>query len=157
MAKRNRGDFYAIVKRPLFQVFTLALLLFKRFFSWLSGLRKPKRYTLGFRPGQLAQHFSNHHAEFPSLTEAKYGERADRYLGGPLDTNVLECDRTRPDGTRGAKIRYNTVTQEYGILGVDNHIRSYYIAGPKTPTNPRGHRFPTNLDYYNWDCRRIKW
>ncbi len=155
MAKRNRRDFNVVIKHHLFRTFTLALLLFKRLKGWLSGLRKPKRCTLGFRPGLLTQHWALHYAEFPSLTtEAEYEEAADRFLTKPLDRDTLECYRTRPDGTRGARVRYNTVTQEYGILGQDNYIRSYYIAGPVSPTNPRGHRLPTNLDYFRWDCAR---
>ena len=114
--------------------------------------------TLGFRLGELAQHFSDHKAEFPGLTiEVEYELRADRFLTKPVDGDTLECYRKKPDGTPGAKVRYNKATQEYGILGVNNHIRSYYIAGPKSSTNPRGHRFPTNLDYYNWDCQRKMW
>lgn len=133
-------------------------LILKRFLNWFESLRQPKRYTLGFRPDLLAPHFSDHQAEFPDVTtEAEYEARADRFLSKPLDRDTLECYRTRPDGTRGAKVRYNTRTQEYGILRQDNYILSYYIAGRAGPSNPRGHRFTTNVDYFRWDCARIKW
>lgn len=132
--------------------------ILQRVLKWLASLRKPKRSTLGFRPGLLTQHFSDHHAEFPSIaTEDEYEALADKFLTQPLGANTLECYRTRPDGTRGARVRYNTITQEYGILRQDNYISSYYIAAPRSPRNPRGHGFPTNLDYFRWDCARIKW
>jgi hypothetical protein len=48
------------------------------------------------------------------------------------------------------KIRYNHMTEEYAILSADNYVRNDFIP------DPADHGFPTNLDYFRWDCRRVK-
>lgn len=113
-------------------------------------------YTNGFGHSMdLTSHFGDHvllKKEFPHITtEAEYLYYADKFLGEPIDpTTTLWCQRKYKDGSLGDFVRYNQVTQEYGILRTDNVIRSYYIP------NPLEHGFPTNLDYFNWDCNRRK-
>jgi hypothetical protein len=51
-----------------------------------------------------------------------YEAKADAFLGGPLGVAVAEC--TRPNGDR---VRYNQVTQEFGVLRQDGTIATYLI------------------------------
>jgi hypothetical protein len=102
----------------------------------------------------LAEHFESHvifKREFDVTTKEEYLALADAFLGSPLDpATTHECIRLRKDGTPGDKIRYNSVTQEFGILSVANVIRTYYIP------NPAEHGFSTNYEYYLFNCRRKK-
>ncbi len=113
-------------------------------------------YTLGFgHPLDLTSHFGDHvlsKGEFPHITtEVEYLYYADKFLGEPINNaTTLERRRIKKNGIDWDLIRYNRVTQEYGILSQHNIIRSYYIA------NPLEHNFPTNLAYFNWDCSRRK-
>jgi hypothetical protein len=110
-------------------------------------------YTLGFGHSfDLTSHFGDHvllKGEFPHIsTEAEYLLHADRFLGGPLNpATTRQCKRIKKYGSGWDWIRYNTATQEYGILSDSNVIITYYIA------NPSVHGFATNLDYFKWDCR----
>lgn len=88
--------------------------------------------------------------EFPFATATEYQMNADRFLGGPLDTETVECFRQKANGTIGDRIRYNKVTQEYGILGNDNRIRSYY------KPNPARHGKGTNYKYWQASCAEIR-
>lgn len=111
-------------------------------------------YTLGFADAQeLAEHFEKHitiRGEIVVTTAAEYEQLADTFLGIPVNAHTHECHRQMRDGSRGDTIRYNRMTQEYGILSKDNVIRSYYIV------DPRVHRKGSNYDYWRWDCSRIK-
>jgi hypothetical protein len=102
----------------------------------------------------LAEHFETHvtkQREFAVTTEAEYLALANAFLDSPLDpTTSFECQRLRKDGTLDDKIRYNRVTQEFGILSVANVIRTYYIP------DPAQHGFRTNYDSYLWNCKRRK-
>lgn len=110
--------------------------------------------TNGFADAYLlAEHFDTHvtiQREFPVTNEQDYLELADAFLGGPLGPDTLECVRRCRDGSRGDTIRYNRVTHEYGVLSVDNYIRTYFIP------NPAVHRCGTNLSYFQRECRKVK-
>jgi pyocin large subunit-like protein len=80
-------------------------------------------YTRGFRTvDDLRRHFIKHGADFACATSLSYEALADAFLGGPLGQDVAEC--TRPGGDR---VRYNQVTQAFGVLGADGFIRTYLI------------------------------
>jgi hypothetical protein len=110
-------------------------------------------YTLGFVDAQeLAEHFEKHvtiRQEFVVQFEIEYQALADTFLGSPLDVDTHECNRRRRDGSND-RIRYNKITQEYGILSARKVIRSYYIA------DPLEHGWPSNYDYWQWDCNRLR-
>ncbi len=83
--------------------------------------------TKGFLDdNELGDHFDKHvirQREFPGVTtKEKYLELADTFCGGAMDSNTQEHIRSYD----GAIIRYNTVTNEFGIVGVDGYIRTYY-------------------------------
>lgn len=106
----------------------------------------------------LEEHFEAHvifQNEFPDVqTETEYLELADNFLGKPLNSATTEeCQRIKRDGSRSDFVRYNRVTEEFGILSISGVIRTYFIP---TPTGRWGHGFTTNYDYYLWNCNRRK-
>lgn len=110
------------------------------------------KYTAGFgHPLDLKSHYGDHvlaKGEFPHITsEKQYLQEADKFLGGPKDATTKEGKRWNKSGTDYDVIRYNTATQEYGILSSGNVIRSYYKPDPSV------HGFKSNLDYFKWDCK----
>lgn len=110
-------------------------------------------FTNGFAtPFDQFEHYDKHvvtQGEFPHVTsEAEYVALADAFLGAPLGATTRECYRQYKDGSPPDVIRYNTATEEYGIVTHAGVIRSYYIA------DPAEHHFPTNLAYFNFDCGR---
>jgi len=78
------------------------------------------------------------------MTEAEYEALADTFLGGPNDPNTLECIRRRD----GALLRYNPVTNEYGVLRKNGIIKTYF-----KPDVAR-HKKPTNFDYFIEECAK---
>jgi hypothetical protein len=111
--------------------------------------------TRGFyTAADLSEHFEKHvtiQKEFTVTTEAEYLKLADKFLGESLNTaTTYECQRVRRDGSLGDKIRYNRITQEYGVLSVDNRIRTYFIADPAV------HGFRTNFVYFRSECRKVR-
>ncbi len=115
--------------------------------------------TRGFATHEdLEEHFETHvtfQNEFPGIqTEQEYLELADKFLSEPLNNATTEqCQRIKKDGSKSDVVRYNRVTQEFGILSIGNVIRTYFI--PTTIGSWR-HTFPTNYDYYLWNCSRRK-
>ena len=92
--------------------------------------------------GDRADHYKKHRAEFnPPLADAEdYGRKADTFLSGPRGQYTLE--HTRQDG---AVLRYNPLTDEFGIIGPDGHIRTYF-----RPT--RGLRPAESAQYFQKKC-----
>lgn len=118
--------------------------------------RLPVKFTSGFDPRELPDHFQRHGARLRITASASdYEERADAMFADPRPPEVLEC--LRPAGD---VIRFNTSTDEYAVKGADNVIRTYYLPIP-CRTLPRAarrpgncHRDRTNLDYFQRNCRR---
>ena len=94
---------------------------------------------LRFRtPRKLARHFSDHRADFGAATEADYETMADVFLNCPLSADCEEYIR----GRDGARIRFNLLTEHFGIVSSDGFIKTYYIPDPAI------HLEPTNYDYF---------
>jgi hypothetical protein len=107
-------------------------------------------FTQGFiSTFELDDHFSRHAAELGLSTKAAYLAQADRFLGGPIGPNTQQCRRPRGRYTND-KVRWNSVTGEFGIQRADGFIRTYYWL------DLRGyrHRFPTDQDYFQEQCRK---
>ncbi len=101
-------------------------------------------YTLGFfDPRDLAQHFDDHQHEFGVDTEEEYLMLADTFLGGQRDSDTFECRRQRD----GSIIRYNRITDEFGVLTSTGNILTYF------KLHPTIHRLPTNWDYVQRECQ----
>jgi hypothetical protein len=108
-------------------------------------------YTLGFLDrATLLFKFDKHvtrRREFAFATPDEYETNADRFNGGPRNPlETEECHRVKRDETVGDQLRYNDNTQEFGVLGNDNYIRSYYIP------DPARHLKATNRVYFQESC-----
>src|SRR5437868_11790145 len=78
-----------------------------------------RRRTNGFITlGDLLQHFSDHGSDFTAQSPTEYELLADKFLSGCLQKGTLECIRS----PSGVKLRYNTLTEEFGVLGWANNI-----------------------------------
>jgi pyocin large subunit-like protein len=73
-------------------------------------------------PADLTDHFDKHRGEFGALTEADYAALAEAFCCGSLGAHTEEHVRT----TDGAILRYNRVTNEFGVLGSDGYIKTYF-------------------------------
>jgi pyocin large subunit-like protein len=69
----------------------------------------------------LSDLFQRHSSDFGAISIDDYETMADAFLGGPRDPTVLECIRTD-----GIIVRYNTVTNDFGAIGSDNIIRTFF-------------------------------
>lgn len=95
--------------------------------------------TLSFRTlTKRSGHFQNHGADFGAITAEEYEGMASTFLENGLQVNCEEYTRLRDK----ARIRFNALTEEFGILSFDGYIRTYYIP------NPLVHGEITNYDYY---------
>jgi hypothetical protein len=105
-------------------------------------------FTLGFEtPGKRADHFKEHvviGGEFPGITSVlEYERLAIAFFGEIIDGVILlECVRW----WNGDVVRYNTVTNEFGVARANGIIKSYY------KPDPSFHSFATNLDYFLDQC-----
>jgi len=83
-------------------------------------------FTNGFEELKLGEKFDKHvtnQNEFPHITtEDEYLDAADSFCGGAMDANTEEHIRSYDS----ARIRYNRVTNEFGIVGADGYIKTYY-------------------------------
>jgi len=104
-------------------------------------------FTNGFKDGAALQdHFTRHGALLGVATEDEYLERADAYCGAPVDPNnqhMHECTRRGGD-----RIRYNDLTEEWGVLSQDNVIRTYYILTAALA------KYGSGLVYFNLECAK---
>lgn len=101
-------------------------------------------FTSGFESSaNLTKHFILHGWEFGAMTEAEYERLADNFLSGPKGTDTLECRRGNGD-----RLRYNPVTNEFGVLRRDGVIRTYF------KPDVAWHRRQTNLDYFFEECTK---
>lgn len=90
-----------------------------------------------FSDHAMLDHYNRHGQDFGAKTPADYERLADLFLNGPRPVGAL--DQTR---TNGDLVRYNPITDEFGIATPDGTIRTYF------EPNPLIHGFPTNLDYF---------
>jgi hypothetical protein len=120
---------------------------------WSAGVFRFPR-NLGFASGQLISHFSDHAGDFSATTESEYEALADRFLNKPKTSQMHECSRLKG----GDRVRFDKVTNEFGVVSPGGVIRSYYIPIP-CASLPLGrpkircHKLPTNLDYVIATCK----
>jgi pyocin large subunit-like protein len=108
-------------------------------------------YTKGFLDeAELQQHYQDHKDEFGAINAQHYLVLADTFLGEPITSvthpTTHECIRPRDN----AIIRYNSATEEFGVLRQDGYIKTYF------KPNPHEHAAGTNYDYYLLNCRKTK-
>lgn len=99
--------------------------------------------TRGFTPRDLPDHFTRHGKALGARDEREYEEMADRFLGGPGSSTTYDCIRSR----NGDLVRYDSATDEFGVLSKYGVIRTYYKPNPWNRT-----KYPTNLDYWRAQC-----
>jgi filamentous hemagglutinin len=98
--------------------------------------------TNGFKSSQQRlQHFGDHGGDFGAADALHYEALADAFVGGKPPRHTLQSQRPWDDSW----IRYNPLTNEFGVLSKDGYIRTYF---KPTSTGPKGHRLPRDLDYY---------
>lgn len=114
------------------------------------------KYTSGFDPAMLADHFQRHGPLLNITTSATdYEIKADEMFETPKPPNFLEC--VRPDGD---VIRFDIKTEAYAVRDSSNIIRTYYLPVPchRLPVAQRKpkrcHHELSNLAYFNRNCSR---
>jgi len=88
-------------------------------------------------------HHSRHHADFGLIGPDEYQNLADNFLGSPKSNDVHECVRTDGD-----IVRYNPLTNEFGVMSADRTILTYYKPDPWNKA-----KYPTNMDYFREQCK----
>ena len=84
------------------------------------------------------RHFQDHGSDLGATSAADYEAKADAFMTGPLRSGALQ--KLNADGDL---VRYDPGTDEFGVLNrFTGNIRTYY------KLDPRVHRYPTNLDYF---------
>lgn len=118
-------------------------------------------HTRGFlNTRQLNRHFVEHGTEFGLATMTEYEDAADVFLGGMKPPHVVECTRSRGD-----RVRFDPISDAYGVLDVNGVIRTYFkpipcanVPRPRVATARlagRCHDERSNLDYFRTRC--AKW
>jgi len=87
---------------------------------------------------KLYDHFARHGSDFGAKNALDYQAQADRFLTVSKPVGVLE--KVRPNGDI---VRYNPVTDEFGVMSRGGSIRTYYKPDPAV------HGKGSNLDYFN--------
>ncbi len=95
----------------------------------------------------LEEHFNAHNQDFGSSDEFAYEQLADAFLGGALRPTTVECHRTQFDS---ARVRYDYVSQEFGVIDADGYILTYF------KPDPAEHGRATNRAYFEWQRLRRK-
>ena len=117
--------------------------------------------TKGFlNPRQLNRHFAMHGADFGASGASAYEMLADMFLGGARVSPIQECTRGRGD-----IVRFNPLTDEYGVADSNGTIRTYFKPVPCSSlsgaikismiNSGRCHRHASNLLYFQSEC--MKW
>lgn len=108
----------------------------------------PARKTKGFADAtELQTHFSDHAVDFAALTPSDYEALADAFLSKPATADMRECTRSKGD-----RVRFDKVTNEYGVIDNKGVIRTYFVPKmcstlPRRNFRIKCHRLPSNLDY----------
>jgi filamentous hemagglutinin len=108
---------------------------------------------------QLNRHFASHGAEIGASSAAEYQAWADVFLGGAKVQPIEECVRGKGD-----IVRFNPITDEYGVLDSGRTIRTYFKPIPCASLrgqikiimqqSGRCHGHPSNLLYFQSECKK---
>lgn len=83
---------------------------------------------VGFKsPAALAEHYRKHKPYLRDVnSEVEYLSRAQVFMLGPKPSRVMECV-----AESGDTLRFDILTQEYGVLSRNGYISTYHIrTGP---------------------------
>lgn len=105
------------------------------------------------------RHFAEHGEEFKAGTPQEYVQMADEFLSGNKPAHIHECRRKRGD-----LLRFDPVTEAYGVLDGNGTIRTFFKPVPCVTIplsqrvlvrlSGRCHGHPDNLSYFQSECKR---
>jgi hypothetical protein len=102
----------------------------------------------GFTARGLGIHYDMHAGRLQTLlpnrdfsSEKEYEENAVRFMWGECTENMRQCRNSRGD-----VVRFDTITEEFGIRSSDGYVRTYYIP------NPLEHQRTSNASYFVSNC-----
>jgi|SRR5579871_179623 len=113
--------------------------------------------TKGFRPNELLQHFADHGSEFGISVIGDYARLADDLWKEPRPPTVVQCTRMS-----GETVRFDTVSQAYGVVDNDNYIKTLFIPVPCSSLSQQEraklrvggcHKYADNMTYFRMGCR----
>jgi hypothetical protein len=130
-AGKNGGD----SARPTIRLNASTRIAIARF-----AVTAEKGASTNFRSASLLKdHFKKHGAEFDARTPAHYRRLADKFLTGSIGPDTVEKKRS----SDGDTVRYNSKTNEFGVVSQDGIIRTYF------KLDKTKHKHNTNMDYFN--------
>ena len=108
-----------------------------------------------FDVGELAIHHARHGFQFPGKSDVEYEKLAERFLLSQPGPTTMECLRSAGD-----RIRYDTLTEEFGVMSKQGKIRSYFYATPcwtlTDKTRGRCHGYSDNITCFNERCQKAR-
>src|SRR5207249_1955029 len=116
--------------------------------------------THGFlNANQLNRHYAEHGTDFGASNALEYEMLADAFLGGVKPAHVHECERSRGD-----ILRFDPLTNAYGVIDKTGVIRTYFKPLPCSSVpaahrlamrhSGRCHGYANNLLYFESECNR---
>jgi|GEM_PF-1886495 len=106
--------------------------------AFKNGTVVPSTAVGKFANAELREgHFLKHGKDFGAKTAQEYEKRAATFMLGDLSPGVLE-----KTNSYGDIIRYNVLTDEFGMFSKQGFIRTYYKPDLQI------HKLPTHLDYF---------
>lgn len=96
------------------------------------------------KPETLPDHFRNHGADFGVATAEEYARIASDFF---VESQARGFP-TKIDSNGIIRV-WDPATNRFGAYNPDGSTRTFYKPQPRSPSNPRGHRYPTNEDYWN--------
>lgn len=107
-----------------------------------TGLAGMALKTSGFLgPMDLSDHFRKHGEDFSAATAQHYEFLANAFLSGSPGPRHHQCLRKHGD-----LLRFDCVTNEFGVLSSKGTIRTYYIL------KLGAHKHPSNISYFVDGC-----
>jgi hypothetical protein len=104
------------------------------------------------RPETLAVHFDNHGADFGSTNAECYAQRASMFLL----TSQARGLPTKIDSSGIIRV-YDPATNTFGAYNANGTTRTFFKPQPRSATNPRGHTYATNMDFWNAQAGEAPW
>jgi pyocin large subunit-like protein len=83
-------------------------------------------------------HYARHGRTVGATSPGNYERMAGLFLTRPRAAKLHQKKRSNGD-----LIRYNEVTEEFGVLSAAGVVKTFFIP------DPTDHGYPTNLDYYH--------
>lgn len=100
-----------------------------------------------FETRELARHHAKHAHHFPVNNATEYEHSAAHFLIKVKGPTIVECRRKEGD-----IVRYDTATEEFGVLSSLGIIRTYFKPVPCRAAPPPCHGHRDNLEYFKNEC-----